>query len=92
LEVILTPQFEHDCDNCKFLGTYEINWGYKNYDLYVCITGSNTNFVARYGNDGWEYMACGIKRLDGYDVKHPLREAERRYRRLLFPTFVEIDK
>ena len=88
----MTPQFEHDCDNCKFLGTYEINWGYKNYDLYVCITGSNIVLVARYDNEGWQYMACSIKRLDSYGVEHPLKEAERRYRRLLFPTFVEIDK
>jgi hypothetical protein len=88
----MTPQFKHDCDNCKFLGRYELTEGYKNYDLYFCKNGSHIALFARYGNEGWQYMTCNIKRLDDYWVEHPLVEAERRYRRLLFPTFVEVDE
>jgi hypothetical protein len=39
------PMFKHDCDKCKFLGTY------KRRDLYVC----DTDLVARFGDGGDEY-------------------------------------
>lgn len=39
------PIFNHDCDTCKFLGTYNRR------DLYVC----DKTLVARFGDEGSEY-------------------------------------
>ena len=43
-----TVRYEHDCDNCVFLGRW------KEFDLYYCpdAEGNNDNFIARYGTDG----------------------------------------
>ena len=49
------PQYAHTCDKCEFLGRYYSN------DLYRCkhcIPGANRyQYLARYGNSSWEYMA-----------------------------------
>lgn len=47
-----TPQHQHDCTECTFLGTLESN------DLYFC----NQSFfgptvIARYGNNGQDYIS-----------------------------------
>ena len=47
----LTPAFEHDCDECVFLGRYE------DHDLYLCPQGGMPTVVARWGNDGPEYTS-----------------------------------
>ena len=51
-----TPIFEHDCDNCVFLGTHENVRGWTNedgelikrVDLYICCTGSSYNAERRF--------------------------------------------
>lgn len=46
-----TPQFEHDCDSCTYLGQFE------GYDLYFCQQGTLPTVIARFGNDGHEYLS-----------------------------------
>ena len=51
-------QWKHDCDNCKFLGMF------KDYDLYFCNQGGNIpTVIARYGNEGHEYLSGISPRL-----------------------------
>lgn len=64
------PQYQHDCDECTFLGQYG------NYDLYFCTQGGgyrSPTVIARYGNDGPEYTSGMI--FAGSD---PLKEALQR--------------
>ena len=70
------PIYEHDCDNCKFLGNYKSPESGDNqtYDLYFC-PGEDT-VIARYGNNGWEY-ASGL-RFARPDGTPSLLEAKRR--------------
>lgn len=45
----MEPRYEHDCDECIFLGHHN------KYDLYVCVNLENEIFnttIARYGKDG----------------------------------------
>lgn len=48
----MSVRYVHDCDDCLSLGTWN------EFDLYVCIKGDT--YVARYGNDGWEYLSGKI--------------------------------
>lgn len=44
------PLFQHDCDGCTFLGTYQGS------DLYACArNGVIDTVIHRFGNDGPEY-------------------------------------
>lgn len=46
----LTPQFEHDCDSCTFIGRHG------GYDLYLCQQGGLApTIIARFGDDGPSY-------------------------------------
>lgn len=54
-----TPLFDHDCDNCKFLGTF------KGTDLYFCNNGRRKTLISRCGNDGPDYVSGMF--LVGYD-------------------------
>ena len=81
------PHFEHDCDDCKFLGTLtlpEDNETSKRYettvfDLYFCkqeIFGETV--ISRYGNKGYEYSS-GLSFAEEGEFGHPnLLEAKRR--------------
>lgn len=58
-----TPMFEHDCESCIFLGGGSVNgspevW----YDYYYCERGGRPTVIARYGNDGPDYLS-GIYRI-----------------------------
>lgn len=47
-----TPQFEHDCDRCLFLGRYN------NVDLYVCARSNIADTViARHSSEGSDYTS-----------------------------------
>lgn len=49
------PRFQHDCDNCIYLGQHE------EYDLYYCTQGGDwPTVIARYGDEGSEYTS-GLK-------------------------------
>ena len=45
------PMFEHDCDNCKFLGLSYMVHRNSPVDLYVCVHELEATIVARFGND-----------------------------------------
>lgn len=49
---MIGPEFEHDCDQCIFLGFSE-DLG----DLYVCPQGGYPTAVIRDGDDGWRYSS-----------------------------------
>lgn len=57
------PLFEHDCNECVFLGLfmskkYEASiFDHRNYDLYFCNQGGLFTVIARYGNDGHSYIS-----------------------------------
>jgi len=50
-------KYEHKCPTCIYLGEYEDKG--KEYDLYCCppAHGKLHTLVARYGNDGPEYLS-----------------------------------
>lgn len=45
----MTPRYEHDCEDCTFLGQYE------EYDLWICPRGHT--YIARYSCDGPDYIS-----------------------------------
>ncbi len=49
------PRYVHDCDHCTNLGHFE------EYDLYFCLElGRYPALIARYGNDGPEYLSARL--------------------------------
>jgi hypothetical protein len=65
------PQFQHDCPRCTFLGAFN------HHDLYHCTQGGgHPTVIARYGDDGWDYLS-GLP-FTARSVE--LMEAERRAR------------
>jgi hypothetical protein len=61
------PRYQHDCDKCQFLGQDA------KHDLYFCPQGGRPTVIARYGDEGHEYMS-------GLFSAHiePLDEAKKR--------------
>lgn len=50
-----SPQFEHDCENCQFLGRSAANHA----DLYFCRNNhGGGGLVARYSDVGSDYHSC----------------------------------
>lgn len=46
------PLYEHDCTNCKFLGTFN------NTDLYVCASQKKIDtIIARYSSEPGDYVS-----------------------------------
>ena len=70
----MKPKYQHDCQECEFLGHYN------NHDLYSCSNGPT--LIARYGDDGPDYKS-GLSFV-GLDPE--ITEANRR---LSNPTEVE---
>lgn len=68
------PQFIHDCECCVFVGRYEVEDGPANgnYDLYVPM--KERTVLARFGDDGPEYIS-GLAFRESYPA---LAEAYRR--------------
>lgn len=53
----MTPQFEHDCQNCQFLG----HW--YNHDVYLCAGAESDlggSLVCRYGDRPPDYASAPI--------------------------------
>jgi hypothetical protein len=46
-----TPLFNHDCERCKFLGTF------KGTDLYFCNKSWRITLISRYSSDGPDYTS-----------------------------------
>ena len=53
-KAVILPVFEHDCEDCKFLGRV-IGSGLR-HDLYVCKNGE---YSARFGSVGHQYGSLG---------------------------------
>jgi hypothetical protein len=45
------PKFDHDCEVCTFLGTYE------KHDLYHCKQATGSTVIARHSSDGPDYVS-----------------------------------
>lgn len=69
-----TPQFQHDCECCHFLGRYLDKETYQSMDLYAHTSNDNPTVIARTGVDG-DYMS-GLP--FAYGSIAPLTEARRR--------------
>lgn len=69
-----TPQFEHDCECCHFLGRHVDPESQQPMDLYAHTTGPMPSVIARTGIDG-DYMS-GMS--FSYGRIAPLTEARRR--------------
>ena len=65
------PLYEHDCEECKYLGKYE-----NKIDLYTCEqNGIRRTYIARYSNTGSDYASSPLR----IDVGLPeLIEAKKR--------------
>ncbi len=74
--VTFEPQYEHDCEECTFLGQVNIVKLGDHFDLYVHkypehMSGRNhDSFIARFGDAGHEYKSVPdidsiTKQLDG---------------------------
>ena len=48
----MKPIYTHDCDECKFIGTF-----IDKYDLYICKTSVHTSIIFRDGNESHEYAS-----------------------------------
>ena len=75
--------FEHDCDNCQFLGQHTNIHG--TYDLYICP--NEPTIVARWGNHGSEYHS-GIEFVDRNSALAAAWEAARNQDRERLPKAV----
>ena len=59
------PKFTHDCNNCKFLGCYDVPFQHQylvkesdSVDLYFCSQlGSLNTIIARFDNEGPDYIS-----------------------------------
>jgi hypothetical protein len=61
LGLLPKPLYTHDCESCLYLGQYE------DKDLYYCSGGFTNTVIARYGNDGPEYMSGMIFAINGHN-------------------------
>jgi hypothetical protein len=51
-----TPNFQHDCNSCHFLGRY-VCAEKKEADLYFCLQNGLPTVIARFSNDGPDYIS-----------------------------------
>lgn len=62
-----TANYKHDCDKCVFLGVF--HGDERVYDGYFCNQNSISTVIARFGDEGSQY-------LSGLGFDHVLREIE----------------
>ena len=73
----IKPRYEHDCDNCVFLGYSDYvapESGKWEHDLYVCTGSNSTSIIARFSNDGGSYASMPVDILK--NVMSPIFEKE----------------
>lgn len=67
------PQYEHDCEKCVYLSDYG------DYDLYWCPQDPvGETVLARFGNEGPDYVSCPPSLIRHEMADHPLPVAVRR--------------
>jgi hypothetical protein len=49
----VAPRFEHDCEECQFLGSLD------GQDLYACKTARGVEYCARFGDEPHQYGSLG---------------------------------
>jgi hypothetical protein len=67
---MLKPFHEHDCSNCKYLGSDLIS--NEPFDYYSCETTIETSLIARYGING-AYLSLPEQHVQitkGYPLSH----------------------
>lgn len=75
----LRPRHRHDCDDCEFLGVADgTNPGgddSDDFDLWFCARCDEGSLIARYGNDGPNYISSPIsilrRNLAELRIPHP---------------------
>lgn len=70
------PVYQHDCEQCHFLGNCRGDEDDLVYDLYSCTKGPGPTLIARYGDEGHEYRSGAA--FVGIDPV--ITEAARRHR------------
>jgi hypothetical protein len=83
----MTPLYEHDCTNCRFLGTDIRRPGEpacNSVDLYACegTSGaivSNVTLIRRYSSEGSNYGAVPLELVRHQTVSDRYHEVARRY-------------
>lgn len=55
---LVVPRYQHDCDKCQFIGI-DVE-----YDIYFCKNCDGGTWIARYGDDGYEYASYPMFVLD----------------------------
>ena len=80
----MKPKWEHNCDNCKYLGTVDQYRGHS--DWYEC----GESVLARFGNEGSQYWSSpkGVVFDDRY-VADTYREMTLLARYMLLPKLVQ---
>jgi len=68
-------RYIHDCEQCVDLGTFE------HYDLYFCEQNGSPTLLARYSDDGPDYLSGLVFGELHKDAYHPMGEAYRRVKK-----------
>lgn len=67
-----TPRYQHDCERCQFLGQHN------EADLYFCErVGFGPTVIARYGDEGLDYISGLVMAQHYADLAEAKRRAER---------------
>lgn len=74
--MIQKPRFPHDCSECRFLGTVDGGDPYRGsqfmrFDLYYCASTDDGSLLARYGDEGGEYLSSPRALLERESGAHP---------------------
>ena len=76
VDVINTPEHDHDCLRCKYLGHVVI--GNERQDLWFCSSSSIPTLIARWGSEGSQYssgLTFGVSDFAYHDYNAPLAQA-----------------
>ena len=54
----MAARFQHDCDSCVYLTSYQVEGEEQARDFYFCPRCDGGSLIARYGNEGPEYSSA----------------------------------
>lgn len=66
------PLFKHECTSCTFLGTSSDNKA----DLYFCPQSGSPTIIARYSDDGPDYISGAVFAKDNQHLAEAKERAE----------------
>jgi hypothetical protein len=67
------PMYEHDCDDCQFLGTYFFDERKSKYDLYFHKGSCFPELIARFGDEPSYSIALSVADCAEMAERHPDR-------------------